>query len=92
MQHQPMSDEEIVAAGQRIYEEQLRSKLEPQESGRYVVINPHNGDYTVADTTTEAGRIMRSRYPDEVFYEARVGYDYVSRFVTPRAADAARKA
>lgn len=91
MQQSVLSDEEIVRRGQRIYNEQLRARLEPGENGRFVVINPRNGDFALADTTTDAGRVMRARYPDEVFYEVRVGHEFVSQFVGPGARDAARK-
>jgi hypothetical protein len=83
------SPQEFARRAQEFYERQLKPVLEPAQNGRYVVINPENGDYAVADTTTEAGAIMRRRYPEQLFYEVRVGHRYVTerRGELLRAAD-----
>ena len=92
MRSQDMTADEIVRRGQEIYHQKLEPVLDPGEHGRYAVISVENGDFAIADTTTEAGSIMRSRYPDQVFYEVRVGYDIVTKWSSPQVLDVARKA
>jgi hypothetical protein len=87
-----MTGAEIMARGREIYDRNLRQELESHASGRYVVLSVENGDYAVADSTTEAGAVMRSRYPDQVFYETRVGYDAVTLWPAHFFPDAARRA
>jgi len=65
--------------GTRHYEK-LREQLEASAKGKIVAINPDNGDHFVADSVIEAVRIGRQRYPECVFYIARIGYSAVYRF------------
>ena len=88
MEHGSLSDGEVIRRGRQAYSERLKPMLEPGEIGRFVVINPRNGDYAIADTTTEAGALMRARYPQEVFYEVRIGYDHVTEWTAPALPDA----
>ena len=81
MRSRDMTDDEIVRRGQDIYDRKLKPMLEPAENGRYVVISVESDDYVVADTPTEAGAVMRHRHPDEVFYEARVGFPFATSWV-----------
>jgi len=90
MRSQDMTDEEIAWAGHQLYDRHLRPHLEPVQNGRYAVISVENGDYAIADTTTEAGTVMRARYPDQVFYECRIGYDAVSLWPSSPTRDVAR--
>jgi hypothetical protein len=83
----PLADE-AVRKGLEIYDRKLKPLLEPRETGRYVVVNVDNEDFVVADTSTEAGTIMRARYPDQVFYTARIGYDLISTSPGPQVSNA----
>lgn len=85
-----LSPEEFARRAQELYDRQLKPLLEPAQNGRYAVINPENGDYAVGDTTTEAGAIMRRRYPEQLFYEVRIGHRYVSQWSTPQPVHATR--
>lgn len=66
--------DELVAGGQRYYDEHLRTQLESAHTGRYVAIEPDAGRYFVADTGTEALVAARRALPDSLFYLARVGH------------------
>lgn len=90
MRSPEMTAEEIVRRGVEIYDTRLKPTLEPAENGRYVCINIENGDFALADTTTEAGAEMRALYPDQVFFEARVGYPVVTYWMTPGSEYVAR--
>ena len=72
----------IADAGQRIYEDRLRRKLEPRYIGKIVAIEVESGDYFVGDTLHEATRKARKEYPDSVFYSVKVGYPAVYSFAS----------
>ena len=78
-----LSDEEIVARGQAIYESRLKRRLEPEEAGKFIAVAVEDGDYEVADTSLEADQLLRKRHPDAVFYVNRIGYAYADMWVTP---------
>jgi hypothetical protein len=66
--------DELVESGQRFYDEHLRARLEPEQTGRYVAIEPDSGRYFLADTGTEALLEARRALPNSLFYLARVGH------------------
>jgi hypothetical protein len=80
-----LSNEEICRLGQEIYERDLKDVLEPTHNGEIVVINVVNGDSFVDPDEHRALDAAEGRYPDEVFYIGRVGYDYVDRIGSARA-------
>jgi hypothetical protein len=74
-----LSAEEICRLGQEIYDRELKDRLEPQHNGEFVVINVANGDYVVDADEVRALEQALARYPDEVFFTARIGSPYVDR-------------
>jgi hypothetical protein len=64
----------LVEGGQRYYDEHLRDTLEPEQTGRYVAIDPATGQYFIGDTGTEALLEAHRAFPQTLFYLARVGY------------------
>lgn len=71
--------DEIVDKGQRIYET-IKDRLEPEHKGEIVAIETESGDYFLARRVIEAIEKARKRYPDKVFYVARVGFPVVHVF------------
>jgi|Deesub1362A_J573_1020465.scaffolds.fasta_scaffold46222_1 hypothetical protein len=69
----PVNKREIVAKGRAIYEK-IRDKIEPEHRGEIIVIEVESGDYFIARKGPEASRKAREKYPDKVFYKARIGY------------------
>jgi hypothetical protein len=65
----PVKVSEIVRKGMAIYE-QLKSQLEREHWGKYVVIDPDSGDYEVAPTRTEALLKIRQRHPEKGLFLA----------------------
>lgn len=78
-----LSDEELGRLGRIIYDHELREKLEPTHNGEFVVIHVVNGDYFVDRDEVEALDAALARYPGQVFYITRVGYDVADAFHTP---------
>jgi len=64
--------DELVEKGEEIYKK-IRDKLEPAHKGEFLAINVDTGEYWLGKTATEADKKAREKYPDEVFYLARVG-------------------
>jgi hypothetical protein len=70
----------LIEKGQRFYEEHLKGQLEPEQTGRYVAIEPESGRYFLADTGTEALLEARRTLPESLFYLVRVGYPAADTF------------
>ena len=67
--------DEIISRGSQIYEELLKSLLEPEQTGRFVAIEPETGRYFVGDTDGEALFAAHQAMPESQFYVKRVGFD-----------------
>jgi len=55
--------DQVTRRGMEIYENRLKSKLEPEFNGQSVAIHIGSGDYEVADSSGNAMRAIRKRYP-----------------------------
>jgi hypothetical protein len=64
----------VIERGRKLYEEQLRGLLEPEQTGRYVAVGQESGRYFLGDTGSEALAAALAEMPDGFFYLARVGY------------------
>jgi hypothetical protein len=67
--------EETIAGGKRFYEESLKEKLEPENIGRYVAIEPKTGKYFLGDTSAEALGSAHDAMPESRFYLVRIGHN-----------------
>jgi hypothetical protein len=57
----------------RIYAERLREKLEPDQRGEFVAIEPESGDYYLGRTISDAGQRASASHPDRLYHIIRVG-------------------
>jgi hypothetical protein len=75
--------------GEQIYEERLKSVLEPGNVGRVVAIHVPSRDYFIGDSILDAADLLRKRHPNagrgEV-YTRGIGERAVLRSHTPRIA------
>lgn len=69
----------VIQQGQRLYDERLKAKLEPQHMGRFVAIEPNTGDYYLGDTSTEALVAAHAALPESRFYLKRIGHETTHR-------------
>ena len=67
--------EEICDRGKQIYEEQIKPLVEPQENGKFIVIDVESGDYEIDEDDLIAEDRLQERRPNYVGYLGRVGYD-----------------
>ena len=74
MPREDYTKKEICARGEEIYQEQIKPLLEPQEKGKFVVIDILSGDYEIHKEHVTASKRLRERRPDSVRYAGRVGY------------------
>ena len=73
-------DENLAEKGRRYYEEHLRTRLEPDENGRYLALEPESGQYFLGKTGGQALAQALAALPEHYFYLTRVGYGYAHRF------------
>ena len=85
MPFEDYTKEEISALGEKIYQEQIKPLVEPQEKGKFVVIDILSGDYEIDPEHLAASKRLRERRPDSVRYAGRVGYPSAYHFRRPFA-------
>lgn len=78
--------EETVRRGRAIYEERIRSLVEPAERGRYVLIDIDTGDYETGDDYHAAAKRMLARRPNAALCGLQIGYATVGRIGARRVA------
>jgi hypothetical protein len=62
MQTDELSD--VARRGLALYDEKLKSVLEPEQNGRAIALHVDTGEYIIADTLAESRRQMHKRYPN----------------------------
>lgn len=65
---------EVVRRGREIYERDIRSKVEPEFEGKFIVVDVITGDYVIADDDSEAFDLAEAKHSDGVHYVARIGH------------------
>jgi len=65
--------EEIARRGRELYGRELRGEVEPEHSGRFLVVDVGSGDYEVADKDLEASERLLKRRPEAKLYGLRIG-------------------
>ncbi len=78
--------EEVAQRGERIYEQQIKERVEPGEKGRFAVIDIETGDYEIDESDLAATKRALAKRPDAVLYGIRIGhraaYTLGGRFIT----------
>ena len=65
---------EVSDRGNKIYAEKIKVQVEPQENGKFIVIDIESGDYEVNEKALVASRLLRERCPEAVGFLAKVGH------------------
>lgn len=73
-------NQSIAERAKRVYEQQLRDKLEADAMHKFVAIDPESGDYSLGDTLGEASQALRTKRPGVRAYLMRVGHDVTIEF------------
>lgn len=64
----------VAEEARRIYESQLRRKLEATHTGKYVCLEPTSGNYFLGDTFDEAVNAALVACPGRLTHTLRIGY------------------
>ena len=65
--------DEVCDRGEQIYAERIKRLVEPQENGKFIVIDIESGDYEIDEEHTDASRRMRERRPHSIRYAGKIG-------------------
>lgn len=60
---------------------ELEKELLPENKGRIIAIEPESGKYLIGNKQGELFAELSAKYPDKLFYFARIGGGPVIRFV-----------
>jgi hypothetical protein len=74
MGHPRCSKEEITARGRAIYEQQIRSQVEPQHNGEFLILDIETADYEIDTDDFAASSRAHAKHPDGAFFGMRVGH------------------
>lgn len=74
MPHTRYSNDEIVRRGQELYDREIRARVEPEQNGRFLVVDVETGEYEIDDTAIDAIDRLQAKCPDAPVYIVRVGY------------------
>lgn len=64
----------IAERGETLYREVLKSRLEPQENGKFIAIDIESGEYFLGDDALTAMTAAHEKYPAKLFHLMRVGF------------------
>jgi hypothetical protein len=68
--------EEVVAAGERLYEERIRSVVEtPSNIGKMLTLDVETGEYRIGINSAEGGLELKRKRPASRLFTVRIGYD-----------------
>ena len=65
---------EVTDLAKNIYQKSIKDLVEPQETGKFIVIDVESGDYEIDEEILEASARLRERRPNAVSYGGRIGY------------------
>lgn len=71
----PLNNPKAIAeAGERIYQEKFRTKMEASNTGKFLAINVVAETASLGDTPEQAFEAARASDPGGVFHLVRIGY------------------
>jgi hypothetical protein len=78
MSHVNLDDREVARRGKKIYEQQIRAKVETQENiGKIISIDVESGDYEVDSDLLTTCRRLQARHENAVLWTERIGFNAV---------------
>lgn len=63
----------VAALGEKIYQEKLKTILEPGDTGKFVAIEVNSARYFVAESSNEALQSGINEIPDGIFHLIKIG-------------------
>lgn len=74
------SKEEVARRGHEIYDAQLRSQVESENTGKIIAIDIETGAFEIAEDSLSAAKKLLKRHPDAQIFGIRIGHRGVHRF------------
>ena len=65
--------DEVCDRGEKIYEERIKHLVEPDQNGKFIVIDIESGDYEIDEDEIVADERLYKRLPNAVGYLGRIG-------------------
>jgi hypothetical protein len=75
-----LSTKEAARIGRRIYDREIREKVETKHRGKFLFVDIDTGDYEFDADQVAAGERLRERHPDSLLYMVRIGYPTAVKF------------
>ena len=69
---QSLNKEQFAQKGEKIFRS-IEDRLKPVHLGKVIAIEIESGNYFIGRTHSEAGYKAKRKFPDKIFYFARVG-------------------
>ncbi len=66
-------EDNLLERGMKLYQERLKSDLEPEHDGEMLAVEVESGDYFLGRTATEAYRKAKAKHPGKELAFLRVG-------------------
>jgi hypothetical protein len=77
------SSEEVARRGEEIYERDIRSRVESEHRGKFLVIDIGSGDYEIDGNALDATHRVMARHPDGERYLVRIGSPAAYHLLSP---------
>jgi hypothetical protein len=75
-----LSTQEAARVGRRIYDREIRQKVEKKHRGKFLFVDIDSGDYEFDADQVAAGERLRKRHPDSLLYMVRIGHPTAVKF------------
>jgi hypothetical protein len=73
--------EEVATAGQKLYEERIRSIVEtPENIGKLLTLDVETGEYRIGINSVDGGLELKHKNPVAKLFTLRIGYDVAFSF------------
>lgn len=73
------SDGEALRRAQEIYERDIRHQVEPNNRGRYLMLDFETGEYEIGEDCLELSQRILARKPEAQLFAFRIGYATTGR-------------
>jgi hypothetical protein len=74
MPYAQYNPDQVQSKGEALYQQRLRSQVEKDNKGRYLVLDIETGEFEIDDDDLTATKRILSRQPKAVLYGLRIGY------------------
>jgi hypothetical protein len=79
MGHPRHSNEEIATRAEKLYEQEIRAKVEAGNVGKYLAVDIETGDYVVDEDEMNVIKRAMEKHPGGAFHLLRIGYPTMGR-------------